>query len=54
MKKAASVLLALLIAVGLLPLGVSASENIYVTVDGATLNFDQPPIALYTVFRRLS
>lgn len=44
MKKLIAILLTMIIAIGILPFGVSASENIYVTVDGATLNFDQPPI----------
>lgn len=44
MKKSIALLLTLILAIGILPFGVSASENIYVTVDGATLNFDQPPI----------
>ncbi|MBE5041164.1 stalk domain-containing protein [Ructibacterium gallinarum] len=44
MKKSIALLLVLILTIGILPFGVLASENIYVTVDGATLNFDQPPI----------
>ena len=44
MKKSIVLLLTLILAISILQFGVSASENIYVTVDGATLNFDQPPI----------
>lgn len=44
MKKLTALILTLIMAIGILPMGVTASENIYVTVDGATLNFDQPPI----------
>lgn len=44
MKKSIALLLTLILVIGILPFGVSASENIYVTVDGATLKFDQPPI----------
>lgn len=44
MKKLTALILTLIMAIGILPISVSASENIYVTVDGATLNFDQPPI----------
>lgn len=44
MKKLTALLLTMIMAIGILPFGVFASENIYVTVDGATLNFDQPPI----------
>ena len=44
MKKSIALLLILILTISILPFGVSASENIYVTVDGATLDFDQPPI----------
>ena len=44
MKKSIALLFTLILVIGILPFGASASENIYVTVDGATLNFDQPPI----------
>lgn len=44
MKKSIALLLTLILTISILPFGVSASENIYVTVDGATLDFDQPPI----------
>lgn len=44
MKKAVTLLLVLILAINVFPFAVSASENIYVTVDGATLKFDQPPI----------